>query len=67
MRGEEGRDAVIDEARDDTDRLFGGPDRDLVEAVDGDGRDTLDCGPDKDFFDADSGDRVLRNCEVRFF
>jgi hypothetical protein len=44
-----------------TDRLFGGPGRDDLEAADGQ-RDTVDCGPGPDVARVDGFDRVS-GCE----
>jgi len=48
----------------DTDRLFGGPDKDFVNGLDGDTLDYLNCGPGEDLYQADPGDTVLDNCET---
>ncbi len=67
VRGQSGADTVQDQVTADSDRLFGGRGRDLVDGADGDNRDTVDCGPAVDFFDADPGDKVnLGNCEKPF-
>jgi hypothetical protein len=46
------------------DRLFGGPDKDFVNGLDGDNLDYLNCGPGEDLYQADPGDTVLDNCET---
>ena len=68
--GEAGKDSVTDVYGPaigfpaDTDRLFGGPDNDFLNGLDGDNLDYLDCGAGEDnVYMADPGDTVLANCQ----
>lgn len=47
----------------DTDQLFGGPNNDFLDGLDGDTLDFLDCGPGEDAYMADPDDTVRDNCE----
>ena len=66
--GELGKDSVTDEYGpfngfpSDRDLLFGGPDKDFLNGLDGD---NLDYGTgDDDLYMADPGDTILANCET---
>lgn len=68
--GEQGEDSVTDEFGPingypaDRDLLFGGPDNDFLNGLDGDNLDYLDCGAGEDnVYMADPGDTILANCQ----
>jgi Ca2+-binding RTX toxin-like protein len=68
--GEAGKDSVTDVFGPffgfpaDRDLLFGGPDNDFLNGLDGDNLDYLDCGAGEDnVYMADPGDTVLANCQ----
>ena len=70
VRGGAGGDSVTDVYgpinghHADTDRLFGGPRNDFLDAQDGDGLDRLDCGKGRrNLYSMDPGDTVLPNCQ----
>ncbi len=70
VSGGPGKDSVMDRFGPllgfpaDTDRLFGGPDDDFLNGLDGDNLDYLDCGAGEDnVYMADPGDTVLANCQ----
>ena len=70
VRGGPGEDSVTDVFgplnghHSDTDRLFGGPRNDFLDAQDGDELDRLDCGTGRhNAYSADPGDTVLPNCQ----
>jgi Ca2+-binding RTX toxin-like protein len=70
VRGGLGQDSVTDVfgplngQHADTDRLFGGPANDYLDAQDGDGLDHLNCGTGRrNAYSADPGDTVLSNCQ----
>lgn len=54
--------ALVDDAGEDADRVFGGVGDEFIHVNDQDGNDFVDCGPGFENVDFDKGDVILSNC-----